>query len=428
MKRPVLALSAVMSVSLFAHDLVPGDSSKQPLFIQNATVHTVTKGTHENYDIVIENGKISQLGSNLEAPQNAKVMNANGKHVYPGLIALSTTLGMVEISAVRSTRDMSETGRATPEVKAHIAFNADSEIIPTVRSNGITHAEIAPTGSGLNGQSSLMQLDGWNWQDAIVKSSSGMHLQWPRVGVNKSFWERRSPQKQKEDNDKALASLYELFADLKAYAAARNNNSKTPIDVRWEAMRPVMDGSMPLYIHADDFRQIEQAIAFGKEHQISIVLVGVRDAALALELLKASKVPVIYTSPWGQPSRSDDGYDALYSTPALLGANDIPYALAIEGNWNVRDLPFAAGQTVAHGASKDAALASITIEPAKILGVDERMGSIEVGKDATLVFSEGDIMDHLSHKVTDILIEGRPVDTDNRHKRLYNKYQQKPAK
>lgn len=424
---PAVMSASIMSSLVAAHDMVPGKASSATLIIQNATVHTITQGTQENYDIVIADGKIKSLGNDLPTPQGAQVIDATGKHVYPGLVALSTTLGMVEVSAVRSTRDTNETGRATPEVKAHIAFNADSEIIPTVRANGIAYAEIAPGGSGLNGQSSVMQLDGWHWQDALVKASSGMHLQWPNVGINKSFWERRPVAKQKADNAKAKQQLDDLFAALKAYHKAREANPKLAIDVRWEAMRPVLQGTTPLYIHANDYRQIEQAIAFSQEHQLKVVIVGARDAALALDLLKQAKVPLVYTAPWGQPRRSDEGYDDLYATPKLLAANNIPYALAIEGSWNVRDLPFAAGQSVAHGVSKEVALRSITIEAAKVLGLDATIGSIEVGKEATLVISRGDIMDHLTHKVEQMFISGREVDLDNRHKQLYRKYDAKAA-
>ncbi|PWK44424.1 amidohydrolase family protein [Pleionea mediterranea] len=423
----LIASTAALTLSsaLLANDMIPGKKPDAPILITDATLYTVSSGVKQDHDLLIKDGKIAAIGQDLTAPTNATVINGEGKHVYPGLIGLTTTVGLVEIGAVRATRDMAETGRATPEVKAHIAFNADSEIIPTIRSNGITHVEVAPTGSGLNGQSSLMHLDGWNWQDALVKKGTGMHLRWPRAGINKSFWETRTPKKQKEDNAKALKQLSDTFEQIKAYHKARSANANAAIDVRWEAMRPVLDKTMPLFVHANDYRQIESAIHFAKQQDIKIVLVGVGDADKAIELIKSNNIPVVFTSAWGHPMRSDEGLDRAYKTPAVLEQNGISYALAINGNWNVRDLPFAAGQTVAYGVSPSTALKSVTLEPAKILGVADKMGSLEVGKQANIVISQGDLFDHLTHKVDTVMIEGRSIDLNNRHKQLYDKYSKK---
>ncbi len=426
MKKIVATLSSLLiSGSLLATDIVPAKAQSKPVLLKGGTLHTVTVGVKENHDLLFDKGMIVKIAPSIEAPADAEVIDVSGKHVYPGLIGMASTLGMVEIGAVRSTRDTQETGRATPEVKAHIAFNADSEVIPTIRSNGLTHAQIMPTGRGLNGQSSLMQLDGWNWQNALVKSSVGMHLTWPRVGVNKSFWEKRSPEKQKKDNAKARKQLTEMFETIKAYAKARDNNPEQAIDLRWEAMRPVLKGEVPLYVHAMDYRQIEQAIHFANKENLKIVLVGAYDADKAIGLIKSNKVPVVFTLAWGRTQRSDENYDKAYTLPALLESNGIPYALAIDGSWNIRDLPFAAGQTIAHGVSPSTALKSVTLQPAQILGVADKMGSLTEGKQANIVISQGDLFDHLTHKVDALFIEGRKVDIDNRHKRLYRKYNQK---
>jgi imidazolonepropionase-like amidohydrolase len=425
-KRLTTTLGAMaLSSSLMATDIVPGKNQHHAILIQNATLHTVTQGVKKDHDLLIINGRIHQIGQNLGVPKNAQVIPAKGKHVYPGLIALDTTLGLVEIEAVRSTRDMNEVGQVTPEVKAHIAYNADSEIIPTIRSNGITHVEVTPRGSGLNGQSSLMQLDGWNWQDATVKAQTAMHLRWPRVGINKAFWEKRPPEKQKEANEKALKQLFDTFDTIKAYAKARDADPSHPIDVRWEAMRPVIKGEMPLVVHANDYRQIEQAIYFAKENQLKLVLADVADADLAADLIQQNRIPVVFTSPWGHPSRSDQGLDHAYRIPAVLEQKGIEYALTIDGSWNVRDLPFAVGHSIAYGVTPETALRSVTLTPAKILGVDDQLGSLDIGKQANIVISNGDLFDHLTHQVEMVLIEGRDVNLDNRQKRLYQKYSQK---
>ncbi len=416
---------AIFSMQLSAHDLIPGEPTTTPVFIKNGTIHTVTKGTLSNSHILIENGKIKAIGNVLEAPNGAQVIDATGKHIYPGFIALNSQLGLEEIGAVRATRDQSETGKETPEVKAHIAFNADSEIIPTVRANGITHAEIAPQGGSINGQSSVVHLDGWNWQDSLVKASSGMHMRWPRAGINKSWWERRPPEKQREDAAKALKAIDQNFEMLAQYNRLRSAIKNTPIDIRWEAMRSVMDGTMPLYIHANDYREIEQAINLANQYQLKIVLVGVTDVIKSADLIKMHNVPVVFTSAWGQPLSADDKVDSSFTIPAQMEKLGIPYALTVAGSWNSRDLPFAVGQSIAYGVSPEKGLASITIEPAKILGLDAEMGSIEVGKNANIIISTGDVFDHLTHKIETMLIDGRTVNLDNRHKRLYEKYSKK---
>ncbi|WP_144393667.1 amidohydrolase family protein [Pleionea sediminis] len=423
MKTQLIAFAALsMSMFSLAHDLVPGKNAEHPIVIRHATLHTVSQGTLVNYDLLIKDGKIAEIADTITTDSKVREIDATGQHVYPGLIGLSSTLGLVEISAVRATRDQSEVGSMTPEVKAHIAFNADSELIPTVRSNGITHIEAAPTGGGLIGQSSVMHLDGWHWEDALVESSVGMHLRWPSTGINKSFWETRTPEKQREDNEKAFDSLHDTFEQIQSYVKARKNNKEQAVDVRWEAMRPVFEQKIPLFVHANDYRQIAQAIQFRDKFSLKIIIVGVYDAMKASKLIKDNNVPIVYSHTWGQPGRSDEAIDVAYNTPAFLENNNIPYALAIEGSWNIRDLPFAVGHTISYGVSKETALRSVTLEPAKLLGVDDVMGSLEKGKQANIVISKGDLFDHLTHKVTYMFIEGKEIDLNNRHKKLYEKY------
>jgi len=421
-----ILLFASLSFTAVATDIVPGAKQTNPILIKGGTLHTVTAGTKENHDMLIENGLISKIGQNLTAPQNSKVIDASGKRVYPGLIGLSTNVGLVEIGAVRSTRDSNEVGRATPEVQAHVAYNVDSEIIPTIRSNGITHVQIAPGGSGLNGLSSLMQLDAWTWENALVKANTGMHLRWPSVGINKAWWETRTPEKQKEANQKAFKQFKETFEQIKAYAKSRKENKAQAIDLRGEAMLPVLAAEIPVFVHADDYRQIEQAVHFADAEKLKIVIVGGRDADKASKLLKDRNIAVVFTAAWGRTWRSDEAMDRAFSTPAMLAEKGIKYSLAIESNWPVRNLAFAAGQSMAYGVPADTALESITLSPATILGVDDKMGSLTEGKQANIVISAGDLFDHLTHKVEALFIEGREVNIDNRHKRLYRKYSAKP--
>ena len=209
-----------------AHDEVPGDAQQQPIVLQGGTLHTVTNGVLTDSDLVFEDGKITAIGKDLEVPGNAQVIDVSGKHVYPGVIAMDTTLGLNEIEAVRATRDAREVGPVHPEVAGHIAFNADSEVIPTVRYNGITHAQVVPEGSLIMGQSSLMHLDGWNYQDALVSGEMGVHVSWPRTYVINTWWERRSPEEQRKANEEARKELMKVFADAKAYFDAKKSRQR----------------------------------------------------------------------------------------------------------------------------------------------------------------------------------------------------------
>ena len=338
---------------------------------------------------------------------------------------MDSTLGLTEISAVRATRDMSEVGDVNPDVKGRVAFNADSELIPTMRSNGITHVQVVPEGRMFTGLSSLVQLDAWNWTDAVVKADEGVNLIWPRAGINTAWWERRSPEKQREQAAKNLKKVEKHFISARAYYDAYTADKNIAVDSRWHAMMPLFDKTKPLYVHADDRRQIEQAIKFANKQDIRLVIVGGQDAWRVTDLLSKNNVELIFERPFGLPRRSDEAVDQAYKTPKLLADANINFAMTIPGNWGSRSLPFAVGQAINYGLSADKALASVTIEPAKILGVEDSMGSISVGKKANVIVSKGDLFDFATHAVTHMYIDGREVNLDNRHKRLYQKYQQK---
>ena len=262
----VIGTLAVASTASQAHDQVPGEKQQQPIVLQGGTLHTVTQGTLTDTDLVFADGKITAIGSDVAIPEGAKVVDISGQHVYPGVIAMDTTIGLNEIEAVRATRDSREVGGVTPEVAGHIAFNADSEVIPTIRYHGITHAQVVPEGSLVNGQSSLMQLDGWNYQDSLVAGEVGVHISWPRTYVVDTWWERRTPAEQREANAKALKRLKDVLADAKAYYDAKQANPDIAVDQRWEAMLGLYDGSKKLFVHAQDKRQMEQALDVAQEY------------------------------------------------------------------------------------------------------------------------------------------------------------------
>ena len=420
-------VAASLSVAATAHDMVPGEPQSQPVLLQGGTLHTVTQGTKANTDVLFENGKITAIGVNLAAPENARVIDVTNKHVYPGIIALDTTLGLVEIEAVRATNDMREIGAITPEVSGHTAYNPDSEVIPTIRFNGITHAEIVPQRNLIAGRSSLLQTDGWTFEDAAEALNVGVHVNWPRAGLNTSWWERRSPEEQRKANAEALKELKKAFVDAKAYFDAKQAGQLNGTDVRWEAMTGLFDGSNKLFVHAHDKRQMEQAIDHAKEWGFELVLVGARDAWRIADKLAAENITVVYGEPYGLPTRHDEAYDQAYATPAILAAAGVNFAIAYStGYWDIRNLAFAAGNAVSYGLDKQQALAAITIKPAEVMGVADKIGSLEVGKQASLFVSEGDVIDHLGQKVQLMFIDGAEVDLNNRHNQLYQKYRQKP--
>src|SRR5690554_7101733 len=310
MKKLITAgVAASLSVTAAAHDLVPGAEQQQPILLQGGTLHTVTNGMQENADLLFENGKIVAIGANLSVPENARVINISGKQVYPGIIALDTTLGLVEIEAVRATNDMREIGAITPEVSGHTAYNPDSEVIPTIRFNGITHAEIVPQRNLIAGRSSLLQTDGWTFEDAAEALNVGVHVNWPRAGLNTSWWERRSPEEQRKENAEARKKLEAAFVAAKAYFDAKQANKLNGTDVRWEAMTGLFDGSEKLFVHAHDQRQMEQAIEFATEWGFELVLVGARDAWRIAAKLAADEIQVVYGEPYGLPTRHDEAYD-----------------------------------------------------------------------------------------------------------------------
>ncbi|MCC5855364.1 MAG: amidohydrolase family protein [Idiomarina sp.] len=428
MKWFALVLTLVLVAPVQAHNVTPGSAPSEAVLLQGGTLHTVTRGIMPEADILLVNGEIAGIGRDLDIPEGTRVINIAGQHVYPGLIALDTTLGLVELSQARPTVDTNEVGNITPEVLAHHAFNADSEIIPTVRYNGITHAQIVPQGPFLRGRSSLLNLDGWHWQDALEQGPVGLHLSWPRAGLNNAWWEQRSPTEQRRANARQLEQLAETFALAEAYHKGRDAGTQTRVDQRWEAMRGLFTGDLKLFVHADDRRQFEQALDFNRQYGFDIVFVGGRDSWMIAERLAAEEIPVIFGAPYGLPTRIDDAYDTAFTTPAKLAEAGVTFAIAYPGYWDTRNLAFGAGNAVAFGLSQEDAIAALTLGPAKIMGVDDRMGSLEVGKRATVIVSQGDVMDQLGQRINHMFIDGREVDLSNRQRQLYEKYRERVAR
>ena len=427
MKQILTALAALtLSTVAQAHDMVPGKPQSQPILIQDATLHTVDEGVLTDSDLLFDNGKITAIGRDLTPPAGARIIDAAGKHLYPGLILLGGQVGLREIGAVRATVDDREVGEDNPHLLAQAAYNPDSETIPTLRANGITHAQITPRGYLLAGQSSLINLDAWTIEDGLVGGPLGVHLFWP--DAPSPYLKKKQHQKAMTQYRAKLDRLEDYFRQARAYHQASRQAEKPPMDVRWHGMLALFDSRQPLIVHADSHTQIEQAMRFAERQQLKMVLLGGADSWQLAEQLAAAKIPVIYTHAFDLPQRPDEDIDQAFKAPAQLDAAGVQLAIGYESSWDSRNLAFAAGMAAKYGLGPEKALRAITRGPAEIFGVDNRLGSLAVGKSATLVLSGGDILDYQGHQIELMFIDGRLVDLNNRHKQLYNKYRQKVSR
>lgn len=420
----IVTLSALAFVSALAQNPAPAPVQSESIIIMNGTAHIGNGKVIENSVIGFENGKITLIGDatviKLQEGKYKKKINAFGKHVYPGFINCNSSLGLTEIDLVRSTRDNYEVGDLNPNVRSIIAYNTDSKITPTVRSNGVLMEQIVPSGGTISGQSSVVVLDAWNWEDASYKTDEGIHLNWPQMYIAK--YPGADPEdKQRDRMNKEMNNIEQLFSEAKAYAMS------TPAEknLRLESMKGLFDGSKKLYVHCGYVKEIESAIMFCKKYGVKMVLVDGQDAWRVSSLLIENNIPVILGRVHSLPPREDDDVDLPYKLPYMLKQAGITYALSIDGSWQNRNLAFMAGTSAGYGLSKEEALMSITSAPARILGIDNTVGTLETGKDATLFISSGDALDMRTNNVENAFIGGREINLDNVQKQLNAKYKEK---
>ena len=430
MKKLLLVL--FFSSLIFANEQIPAPPQKQPILLKYGFIHTVSNGVIKGA-ILFENGKIMRIAENISPSLETKVIDLDGKHVYPGLIAAVTGIGLVEINAVPVTNDHSERGDFNPNVRANVAYNPDSEIIPTTRSNGVLIANVAPASGLVSGQSSIMMMDGWTWENATLLHPSGLHVNWPNMGIRTGGRFRMPAKRQIEQRQKALQSLDKMIEDGRAYSKLRQTKTRKAEeyhneDLRFESLLDYVNGKLPIYIHANEVRQIEAAVSWSKRHKLNIIIVGGRDAWRTTTLLKSNNIPVIYESVTSLPSRRFEDYDQAYKSPALLYQAGVQFCIASSGSagsaYKVRNLPNHAAMAAAYGLPKDIALRSVTLSAAEIIGIDKQVGSLEPGKDATLFISNGDPLD-IRTNILQAYIQGRTIDMNDKHKILYHKYQEK---
>lgn len=417
-----------LPTSASAHDEIPGAEQKKPIALVGGTIHTVSGETISEGTLVFDKGVITQVGSDVEIPEGAETVDITGKHVYPALFEPHTHIGLTEVAAVSETIDTSEYGSYNPNALARVAVNPDSEIIPVTRSNGVLLALSAPQGGVVAGKASVMQLDGWTYEDMTLSGDCALVMSWPRMTPRMSFRNPSSPADQSRFRDSQLAEIESFFDDAEAYKIARDADPKRhPIDLKYEAMLPVLAGETAILIAANDLAEIESAVAFCVERGLKPIIFGGAEAPLCAELLNEHDVPVVIRSVYRTPIHRDSPYDAAYTLPSRLAKAGIPFCISGSDRsetWNARNLPYHAGTAVAYGLSTEDAIRSITLSPAEIFGVADKVGSLEAGKHATLFVADGDPLETLTN-VEMAWIQGRTVDLDNKHKGLYRKYSEK---
>lgn len=425
----LVALAAAAPLSAQNTVITPGAEPQRPVVLINADLYPVGAPRIENGRLRIEGGKISAIGGSEVDTAGAQIVDLAGQRVYPGLIAANTVLGLVEVGAVRATVDQTEVAAIAPEVRAEVAVNPDSEHFPVTRANGVLSALSRPqpgSQSVLSGRSALLALDGWTWEAMTLKAPVAMHLVWPSPLQPEGLPPAMLKEWQKALDGKR-AQLRQAIREARAYVAAP---SPEPPDLRWEAMRPLFTGELPLFIHADDAAAIEEALAFAREEGLRIVIVGGLEAWRLAGQLKQDDVPVIIGGTQVLPLRRHDPVEAAFENPAKLQQAGVRFAIASPGDSfstsNERNLPYQAASAVAHGLPYEEALKAVTLYPAQILGVADRLGTLAVGKDATLFVADGDPLE-VTTQVVRAFIGGREIDLDNRHRQLYEKYQRKYA-
>lgn len=420
------ALAFYASITLHAQRPTPAPPQTKSILITGGTVHTGDGKVIEEGAVGFRDGRIDYVGFNYGAKAvYDSVINVSGKHVYPGFIAANSSLGLVEVEAVRASVDRADIGRMEPELRSLVAYTADSKVAATVRSNGVLVVQVVPEGLTISGTSSIVQLDAWDWEEAAVRADDGIHLNWPAAYQRHGWWAEpgETDLSKKDERGERINEMRDFFRRAKAYAA---QGTAPKADLRLEAMRGLFNGKKTLYVHANAAREITEAVQFAKAEGVKrTVIVGGYDAWRVADLLRENKVDVVLRRLHSLPMRPEDDVDLPYRLPALLKERGVRFCLDRSGDMEpmgLRNLPFQAGTAIAYGLSPEDALRSITLDAAAILGIDDRLGSLTVGKDATLIVSEGDALDMRTNAITQAYIQGRRIVLDDHQKQLYRQY------
>jgi len=427
------AAAALAPAAAGAQVMRPVAPQEQPVVLRGATIHTVTKGTIQNGTIVLERGKITAIGGpEVAAPRAAKIVDVTGKHIYPGLIDAYSTVGITEIGSVDMSNDITELGDFNPNVRAEVAVNAESRHIGTTRSAGVLVAFSTPEGGVISGLSSALSLEGWTWEEMSMKGAAALNVKWPdpnarprRFGGGGPPGRGGPPQPAPRTYAEQVEEIRNWFAEARAYRDAVKAGQVARTDARYAAMIPALDGAIPVVVAAEAASQINDAITWAKAEGVKLVIRGGRDALVVADRLKAENVPVILTSTMAAPDRQYEGYDGAYATPAKLHAAGVKFAIAggSGGLYSYR-LPWEAGVAVAFGLPEEEALKAVTINAAEFMGIADKVGSLEVGKEGTLLITTGTPLDMTSN-IVQSYIQGREINMMDIHKFFFEKYLEK---
>lgn len=413
----LITLLAAMMMTAAAYAQIPAPEQYRPVALVGGTIHTISNGVIENGTILFEDGVIIAIGTQVDIPAGAERVDVSGKEIYPGLINGYTRMGIQEIRNLDMTVDIDEQGRFNPNVTPEIAFNPESRHIGTARTGGVLTAVTTPGGGLVSGQSAAMKLDGWSWESMVLKSGVGLIVNWPSPG-------------DEEEYEEEMLELRDAFADARAYHKAKrafeaDDAPRQDADSRLEAMIPVLEGDRPVVVEADELRQIQDAITWAEEEDVRLIIMGGRDAHYVTDHLVRKEIPVIVTPVLTSPDRQWEPYDGCYNLPARLHEAGVTFAIAggplAPYAYRLRN---EAGAAVAYGLDSDEALRSVTLSVAVILGIDDRVGSLQAGKDATLLITTGNPLEY-STRIEQAYIEGRKIDMVDAHRAFYEKYRKK---
>ena len=431
MKKIFLIITCVAVITgAFAQEtILPAPAQKETIALTNATIHVGNGQVIQNGTVVFKNGKITEVGANASTA-GAKVIDCKGKHIYPGLILSATQIGLVEVPSVRATADGSEIGEMNPSIRSLVAYNTDSKVINTLRYNGILLGNIVPDGGLISGSSSVVQFDAWNWEDAAYRSDGAIHFRMPsllqRRGGRGGFGNFGGGQQNVDPVKRGLEQIENVkvfFREAKAYMAEANHASA---NLKFEAVRGLFEKKQKLFIHCNIVKEMLLAIDFAREFGFDVVLVGAADSWQIADLLRQNNIAVVLGQLHNLPVMIDDDIDQPFKTPSMLQKAAVLFSITDDDeNTRSRNLAFNAGTAAAYGLTKEEALSAITLNAARILGIADRTGSIEAGKDANIVVSEGDLLDMRTNIIDHAYIQGRDVDLHNKQTQLAEKYENK---
>lgn len=422
-----MAGSAPNALSAQVGRTVPPQSER--IALQGATIHTVTNGVIQNGTIIFEAGKITAVGANIAIPTGTRIVDVTGKHIYPGLIDAYSTVGISEIGAVDMSNDVNEVGDFNPNVRTDIAVNAESRHIGTSRSQGVLTTLTTPGGGLISGMSSAMALEGWSWEEMSLESAAALNVNWPDPNQRGGRGGRGGGGGQgggtRATYEERVQQLKNYFAEARAYRDAVAAGEVVRTDARYMAMIPALDRKIPVVVSANGTSQINDAITWAKQENLRVIIRGGDDAIHVANRLRAENIPVILTSTMDAPNRAHEGYDAAYSRAAQLHKAGVKFAISGgSGSLYTDRLPYEAGVAVAFGLPEEEALKAVTINAAEFMGLSDRLGSLEPGKQATFLITTGTPIDTRSD-ILQAYIQGRELDMNDIQKHFFEKYMEK---